>query len=66
MVAERTINDRFLVVVPYARVYNPINNENWEGVGVTPDIQVPASEALDAACKDAASRISTRARAAGN
>jgi hypothetical protein len=63
-VTERIINDRFLVRVPYARAYNPITKKNWEGVGVSPDIQVPASEALEAACKDAADKISARRQAA--
>jgi retinol-binding protein 3 len=66
MVTERSINDRFLVVVPYARVFNPITKENWEGVGVSPDIRVPASEALEAACKDAADKLSARRRARGS
>jgi hypothetical protein len=60
LVTDRVINGRFAVRVPYARAYNPITKKNWEGVGVSPDIQVPASKALDAACKDAANKLSAR------
>ena len=66
LVTGRIINGRFLVRVPYARAYNPITKKNWEGVGVSPDIPVPASEALDAACKDAADKVSARRQARGS
>jgi retinol-binding protein 3 len=60
LVTDRIINDRFLVHVPYLRAYNPITKGNWEGVGVEPDIAVPASKALDAARKDAADHLIAR------
>jgi retinol-binding protein 3 len=60
LITDRTVNDRFLVRVPYLRAYNPVTKGSWEGVGVSPDIQVPASEALDAARRDATAKLSTR------
>ncbi|MEI9991073.1 MAG: S41 family peptidase [Rhizomicrobium sp.] len=39
----------FILSVSYHRPVNPISGTNWEGVGVKPDIAVPASQALDAA-----------------
>ena len=57
-VTERVINDRFRMLVPYARAENPITKTNWEGVGVIPHIKVSASNALDAACAGAARKIS--------
>ena len=39
--------------VPNGRAINPISGTNWEGVGVVPDIQVPADEAFDLAYKKA-------------
>jgi hypothetical protein len=38
-----------LLVVPFARAVNPITKTNWEGTGVTPDISVPADQALEKA-----------------
>ncbi|WP_410562533.1 S41 family peptidase [Amycolatopsis sp. cmx-4-61] len=35
------------VTVPIARSYDPATGENWEGVGVRPDIPVAAEEAFD-------------------
>jgi len=63
LVTERVINEQFLLRVPHARAYNPVTKDNWEGVGVRPDIQVSASAALDAACKDAADKIGARRQA---
>jgi hypothetical protein len=39
--------------VPYGRAVNPITGANWEGVGVVPDIAVPADQALDKALQEA-------------
>ena len=54
---ERAINDRFWMRVPFARTISPVSKTDWEGVGVIPDIKVPADQALAAACKDAAKKI---------
>jgi len=35
--------------VPGGRARNPITGTNWEGVGVIPDVAVPAENALKAA-----------------
>ncbi len=43
------IEDQFGLFVPSGIVINPITKTNWEGVGVKPDIEVPASEALETA-----------------
>ena len=34
------------VAVPVARSVHPITGTNWEGVGVTPDVEAPAGDAL--------------------
>lgn len=43
------IDAHFEIRVPFARAINPITKTNWEGTGVTPDVRVPASQALDTA-----------------
>jgi C-terminal processing protease CtpA/Prc len=50
----------FGIRVPFARAVNPITGTNWEGTGVTPDIVVPADEALDVAYAEALRRIAAR------
>jgi C-terminal processing protease CtpA/Prc len=40
------INEHFGVFVPTGRAISPITKTNWEGTGVTPDIAVPAEQAL--------------------
>jgi retinol-binding protein 3 len=40
------INEHFMMFVPTGRAINPITKTNWEGTGVTPDVAVPAEQAL--------------------
>jgi retinol-binding protein 3 len=40
------LNDHFSAFVPNGRAINPITKTNWEGVGVKPDIEAPADDAL--------------------
>jgi hypothetical protein len=56
-VAGHRIDDHFTIGVPFARAINPISKTNWEGTGVEPDVQVKASDALEAAEKLAASKL---------
>jgi hypothetical protein len=50
-VAGHRIDEHFMIGVPFARAINPITRTNWEGVGVKPDIIVPANDALATAQK---------------
>lgn len=43
------INAHFAVWVPTGRAISPITGTNWEGTGVTPDIEVPQEQALQVA-----------------
>jgi hypothetical protein len=51
----------FILRVPYARAINPYSKTNWEGTGVTPDIAVPAAEALDRAYVMAVEKLAAKA-----
>ena len=48
-VRGQRIDDRFSIMVPYARAINPVSKTNWEGTGVEPDVEATAAEALDKA-----------------
>jgi hypothetical protein len=43
---DRRADEHFTVWVPMGRAINPITKTNWEGVGVSPDVAVPAVRAL--------------------
>jgi hypothetical protein len=49
--SEGRVDDHFVLVVPWGKAINPVTGTNWERVGVAPDVQVPASEALTAALR---------------
>lgn len=54
------LNDRFAIAVPYARAVNPISKTNWEGIGVEPDVKVPAAQALVKARTLALEKLTTQ------
>ncbi|MFG1842473.1 S41 family peptidase [Micromonospora sp. NPDC049175] len=49
--ARHPVTAHILVTVPTARTINSVTGTNWEGVGVLPDVPVPADQALDTALK---------------
>ncbi|TLW89620.1 S41 family peptidase [Saccharomonospora piscinae] len=60
--ARHAITEHVFVTVPVARTVNSVTGTNWEGVGVVPDVAVPADEALDTALK----AVRTRPAQAGS
>ena len=56
-----SVNDRFEVTVPNGRVLAANGSGNWEGRGVTPDVQVPESDALRTAHLRALRRLAAEA-----
>ena len=44
--SRRRLNAHFMMNVPTGRSINPVTKTDWEGVGVAPDIAVPAKKAL--------------------
>jgi C-terminal processing protease CtpA/Prc len=53
----RRVTEHFAVWVPSGRAINPISKTNWEGTGVTPDVAVPADQALATAHLAALKRL---------
>jgi retinol-binding protein 3 len=53
------VGDGFSILVPSGRPINPITKTNWEGVGVVPDVPVPAAAALDKARELAQGQLAT-------
>lgn len=51
-VRSHSIAGNLVLALPHMRARNPISGTNWEGVGVTPDIQAPADQALERALAD--------------
>lgn len=51
------VTPRFEVTVPNGRVQSAIRGANWEGRGVTPDVDVPAEKALTVAHARALKRL---------
>jgi hypothetical protein len=45
------INDQFMLQTPIGQIRDPVKGQDFEGAGVTPDLAVPASDALLAAQK---------------
>lgn len=45
----RRVHEHFALDLPEGKSISPITGGNWQGVGVRPDVQVPAAEALDRA-----------------
>ncbi|UCC30504.1 MAG: hypothetical protein JSU86_20185 [Phycisphaerales bacterium] len=62
---DRSVNDDFWISIPISRTISPVTKTDWEGVGIVPDIKVPASQALEAACQDAAKKIQARRESHG-
>ena len=47
--SDSRVDDHFVLILPWGKAINPLTGTNWEGVGVVPDVKVPASEALTTA-----------------
>jgi hypothetical protein len=55
------VQDKYVLAVPFARAINPVSKTNWEGTGVTPDVQVPADQAYDVAYQMAMEKLAAKA-----
>ncbi|KAL4969858.1 S41 family peptidase [Aspergillus stella-maris] len=51
------LNDGFVLFVPHMEVISPVTGSSWEGVGVRPDVDVPAENALEIAYRLARNEV---------
>ena len=59
----RPATDRFRVFVPVAHAMSAATGKSWDKVGIEPDIKVAAGAALNAAHREALSRLAQKASA---
>jgi C-terminal processing protease CtpA/Prc len=52
-----TVHPHLEVSVPVAKAVNPVSGTNWEGTGVTPEIELAAEVAFDAAYRSALEHV---------
>ena len=62
----RRVHRHFALDLPEGRSINPITGGNWQGVGVKPDVAVPATQALDRALAMARAAIAKGRSAAAS
>ncbi len=55
------ISNEVVARIPIARAISPITKTNWEGTGVSPDVSVPAPDALNKAMSMALENLSSKA-----
>jgi retinol-binding protein 3 len=54
------LRNGFVAFIPNARGFDPRTGRDWEGVGIQPDIEAPASRALERAHAEAVRRLLAR------
>lgn len=57
----RRVHAHFALDLPEGKSIHPVTGGNWQGVGVKPDVEVPADRALDTAVELARASIKGRA-----
>ena len=58
--AFHRIDDHFGMGIPEVKAINPYSQNDWTGVGVEPDVKIPAANALDTALKLARARTTKK------
>ncbi|GAA1952259.1 S41 family peptidase [Kitasatospora viridis] len=55
-----TLHPQLEATIPVSRSINPVSGTNWEGVGITPDIETDPADALDVAHRAALAAVAAR------
>ncbi|WP_051966396.1 S41 family peptidase [Kitasatospora mediocidica] len=55
-----TVHPHLEATIPVARAINPTSGDNWEGTGITPDIETAPADALDVAYRAALAAVAAR------
>lgn len=56
-----SLDSNFVLSVSVGQPVNPVTHTNWEGIGVKPDIEVPAEKALMVAQAEALKKLTAKA-----
>ncbi|MDH4209834.1 MAG: S41 family peptidase [candidate division WOR-3 bacterium] len=48
-ISSQVLDDDLILIIPECASIHPVTQSNWEGVGVEPDVEVPADEAFNVA-----------------
>lgn len=59
----RRVHAHFALDLPEGRSVHPVTGGNWQGVGVKPDVEVPADQALERAVELARAAVSAKSSA---
>jgi C-terminal processing protease CtpA/Prc len=55
------MGETYAAFIPVGRTFDPDTGQSWEGVGVKPDVAVPAEQALDEALRRAGATVDGKA-----
>ncbi|GAA1234852.1 S41 family peptidase [Kitasatospora nipponensis] len=55
-----TVHPHLEATIPVSRSINPVSGTNWEGTGITPDIETDPAEALAVAHREALAEVARR------
>ena len=55
------MGEGYAAFIPVGRTFDPDTGQSWEGVGVQPDVAVPADQALAEALRRAGAKVDAKA-----
>jgi hypothetical protein len=61
-ISPKVLSDELILIIPELTSIHPVTKSNWEGVGIAPDIEVAAEEALNVAYLSALEKLRASAQ----